>query len=174
MSGGGFHMFMIETKRRLEARGERLRMEDMPGICGEPWDRMTTEQKNVYKEKGKNYKKSDEFLVFKKQKRGLLPRRRMREDDSTRRRPHQMEEDEFVEPISYIVRKFFRLKISYNEFDFFSFRTKRKKRRKNSVKSVLRIVKRFWIRGNGICRTIKMVSKFLFLPIDRYEKIVYL
>lgn len=108
VSCNAFYIFMLETKKRLEARGRTFHsMEEVVGIAAEPWERMTQEQKSVYKEKAKEFKKSDEFSAYKKDVRGRLPKS-MRHGGggatASRRMERPVEEEEFIEPIAHLVR----------------------------------------------------------------------
>lgn len=116
VSCNSFYMFMIETRKRLESRGERFPrgLEDVVEVAAGLWENMSQEQKNVYKEKAKDYKKSDEFSQHKKTVKSRMPRR-MQEDENAaggaraRRRPvaeRPVEEEEFQEPMAYLVSDF--------------------------------------------------------------------
>lgn len=71
LSCNSFYMFMLEVKKREEAKGKRFPrgLEDVNPLASLEWDRMPPEAKAVYKEKAREYKSSEEFRAKKRQSR---------------------------------------------------------------------------------------------------------
>lgn len=104
----GFMMFVMETKRRLEALGERFPggFDEARDRLAQNWVALSDEQKQIWKQKAKDYEKTEEYAAKRRHQNTRLPKS-MRGDapteSSRRQQKRQVEEYVYVEPIQHFV-----------------------------------------------------------------------